>query len=50
MDLARKFDELEKRLVGHDASIAGIVKAIQYLMQPDRPLRKKKIGFIQDFD
>ncbi len=46
--LAEKFEELEKRLDGHDASITEIVKAIQYLMQPDGPLKKKKIGFIQD--
>jgi len=48
--LAEKFGELEKRLDGHDGSIAEIVKAIQYLMQPDGPLKKKKIGFIQDDD
>jgi len=46
--LAKKLEELEKRLEGHDASITGVVKAIQYLMQPDGPLKKKKIGFIQD--
>ncbi len=39
--LVRKFEELEKRLEGHDASITGIVKAIQYLMQPDGPLKKE---------
>lgn len=46
--LAEKFRELEKRLDGQDESIAEIVKAIQYLMQPDGPLKKKKIGFIQN--
>jgi len=46
--LAEKFGELEKRLDGQDESIAEIVKAIQYLMQPDGPLKKKKIGFIQN--
>jgi len=48
--LAEKLSELEKRLEGHDASITEIVKVIQYLMQPDGPLKKKKIGFIQDND
>jgi len=46
--LAEKLDELENRLDGHDASITEIVKALQYLMQPDGPLKKKQIGFIQD--
>jgi hypothetical protein len=46
--LAEKLNELEKRLEGHDASITEIVKVIQYLAQPDGPLKKKKIGFIQD--
>jgi len=43
--LAEKFEELEKRLEGHDASIGEIVRAIQYLMQPDGPLKKNRIGF-----
>lgn len=46
--LAEKFEELEKRLEGHDESITEIVKALQYLMQPDGPLKKNKIGFIRD--
>jgi len=46
--LAKKLEELEKKLEGHDTSITEIVKAIQYLMQPGGPLKKKKIGFIQD--
>jgi len=46
--LAEKHDELEKKLEGHDASITEIVKIIQYLAQPDGPLKKKKIGFIQN--
>jgi len=46
--LAEKLGELEQRLEGHDASITEIVRAIQYLMQPDGPLKKKRIGFIHD--
>ena len=45
--LAEKLDELETRLEDHDTSITEIVKMIQYLAQPDGPLKKKKIGFIQ---
>jgi len=44
--LAEKLSELEKRLEGHDASIAEIVKLLQHLMQPDGPLKKNRIGFI----
>lgn len=46
--LAEKLAQLEKRLEGHDTSITEIVKLLQCLMQPDGPLKKKRIGFIHD--
>ncbi|MFC1537057.1 hypothetical protein ACFL48_04520 [Pseudomonadota bacterium] len=47
-ELAEKFSELEKRLEGHDESITEIIQALQYLIQPDGPLKKEKIGFIRE--
>jgi len=50
-DLARRLDELESRLerkiAGHDRTIAEILKAIRALMVPPEP-RKRSIGFIQN--
>jgi hypothetical protein len=46
--LAKKLDELETKLEGHETSITEIVKVIQYLTQPEGPLKKNKIGFIHD--
>src|SRR5579884_448262 len=45
-ELARKFDELETRVDGHDRQIAEIIEAIRQLIapQPDEAL-KKEIGF-----
>ena len=46
--LAERLEELEERFEGQGASIKDIIKAIQYLMEPDGPLKKKPIGFIQE--
>lgn len=48
--LADKLAKLEKRLEGHDTSITEIVRLLQQLMQPDGPLKKKRIGFIHGGD
>lgn len=43
-ELARKFEELEARVGGHDKQIAGIIEAIRQLIaRPERP--KREIGF-----
>jgi len=43
-ELARKFDELERRDGNHDEEIAGILKAIRQLMaSPEKP--RREIGF-----
>ena len=45
-ELARKFAELEKRLDGHDESIAAVFEAIRRLLEPpatDEP--KREMGF-----
>jgi len=45
--LARKVDELERRLDTHDESIRGILAAIRELMLPPTPIRRR-IGFRSD--
>ena len=49
-ELARKFDELERRmqqkLESHDQAIVGILKAIRELMTPPQPPKKRPIGFV----
>lgn len=42
--LAHKLDDLERKVVGHDQAIAGLIDAIRQLMAP--PVAKKqRIGF-----
>lgn len=47
-ELARKLNELERKLATHDEAIAGILNAIRELMKPPEPPPKRRIGFIQD--
>ena len=43
-ELARKLDELERRIAGHDENIRTLFQAIRQLMAaPEKP--PKKIGF-----
>ncbi len=44
--LAKKLDELERRVAHHDEAITGIVKAIRELATPPEPSKKRQIGFI----
>jgi hypothetical protein len=43
-ELARKFQELERRVGSHDKEIAAILEAIRQLMAPSKPSRRE-IGF-----
>jgi ORF6N domain-containing protein len=43
-DLARKLDELERHVQGHDGHIQTLFEAIRQLMAPD-PSKNRKIGF-----
>src|SRR5437016_10851236 len=43
-ELARKFEQLEKRVSKHDEEIAGIIEAIRQLMAPAENPRRE-IGF-----
>jgi tetrahydromethanopterin S-methyltransferase subunit G len=45
-ELAKKLDELERRVSGHDEAIARIVRAIRELSAPPDPGPKRRIGFV----
>lgn len=44
-ELAKQFEELERRIDAHDQAIAGILQAIRQLMSPPGP-KKRPIGFV----
>ena len=43
--LARKLNELERKLVTHDRAITELIEAIRQLMTPPDPKKKRPIGF-----
>ena len=47
-DLAKKLDELERRVAGHDQSITSIVRAIRDLAAPPEAKPRRRIGFVSD--
>jgi hypothetical protein len=47
--LARRLDELERKLNTHDRTIADIIKAIRELMNPPAP-KSRPIGFTANLD
>ena len=44
-ELARKVEELERRIGAHDQQIQAVFHAIRQLMTPPEP-KKRKIGFL----
>lgn len=44
-ELAKKLNELESRVSGHDQAITDIVRAIRQLAAPPEQLPKRRIGF-----
>ena len=44
-ELARKINQLERRLSGHDSQILVMIEAIKQLMNPKPPPRPRQIGF-----
>lgn len=48
-DLARKLDQLELKLKGHDEAIVTILSAIRQLMNPPAQSRRR-IGFTADLE
>ena len=47
-DLARKLDDLERKLGEHDEKFAVVFEAIRPLMAPPAAPPKRRIGFHQD--
>ena len=47
-ELAKKLEELERKLDTHDQAIAGILDAIRQLMAPPPAPKKRRIGFVRD--
>jgi ATP-dependent Clp protease ATP-binding subunit ClpA len=45
-ELAKKLDDLERRVSGHDDAITSIVRAIRDLAAPVDPRPKRRIGFV----
>ncbi len=45
-ELARRLDELERKLGTHDRSIGHILDALRQLTQPPEPPRRRRIGFL----
>ena len=48
IDLARKLDELERKLADHDEKFAVVFEAIRQLMAPPAVPAKPRIGYCQD--
>ena len=48
-ELARRLDELEGKLQGHDAAITAILAAIRELVEPPKA-KRRAIGFTADVD
>ncbi|HEY7743319.1 MAG TPA: ORF6N domain-containing protein [Burkholderiales bacterium] len=45
-ELAKKLDDLERRVSHHDAEIYSIVRSIRELAAPPEPTPKRRIGFL----
>jgi hypothetical protein len=46
-EIARRLDELERKVGAQDGVIVGIVRALRELTQPP-PLKRRRIGFVQE--
>ena len=44
-DLARRLDELERRVGDHDEQLIHVVRAIRQLMEPPAASKRRRIGF-----
>ena len=47
-ELSQKLNEIETRLNDHQAHLAGLFEAIDYLLAEPEPKKKGRIGFITD--
>ena len=48
-ELARRLDDLERMLQGHDEATTAILSAIRELMKPTEP-KRRRVGFTADFE
>lgn len=44
-DLAKRLDEVEKRLGSHDEQFVQVIRAIRQLMEPPPASKRRRIGF-----
>lgn len=44
-DLARRLNEIERRVGGHDEQFVHVIRAIRQLMEPPPPSKRRPIGF-----
>lgn len=49
-ELARKLDELEKKLGEHDQKFQVVFEAIRQLMTPPAATKRRRIGFLTESD
>lgn len=47
-ELARKLNELEGRVTGHDEAIGNLFEAIRRLIDPPLPENRRQIGFLRE--
>ena len=47
-ELSKKLGEMERRLDNHEEHLAGLLKAIDYLLAEPEPKKKGRIGFIPE--
>jgi hypothetical protein len=47
-ELAKKLNELENRVSGHDGAIANLFEAIRQLVEPPLPEDRRQIGFMRE--
>jgi hypothetical protein len=47
-EIARRLDQLQRRVVAHDHAILEILQALRQLTQPAEAPKRRRIGFVQD--
>ena len=47
-ELARKLEQLERKLATHDTQILALIEAIRQLASPPKPQKRRRIGFHTD--
>ena len=46
--IARRLDQLERKIGSHDRAILEILQALRQLTQPAEAPKRRRIGFVQD--